>query len=129
MVFSLSGNAKKGLCRPKYTTNILLSLKRNVSQTLKCNSLKNVFPKYYIIDTMIQLGFYTNLSLSRGLVQPPCCCVFWLKSTFCIRYLHNNITMLLISKAHNKASTSSMLLTKVICFLIFQFVNSSHFSL
>ena len=47
--------------------------------------------------------------------------VSWKKSTFCLCYLHNNITMLLIRKIENKASTSEM-------FLINFFVHSLLYS-
>ena len=65
----------------------LFSLKRNVSQTFKSGSCKIYFPSVLIIDTtcfdeyfsfhVITANsiFYTYLSVPRGLMQPPCCCV------------------------------------------------------
>ena len=101
---------------------MLLSLKRNVSQTFKSSSCKKAFPKcvyhgYNLLRKMLFIPcdtgwyyFYTNLSLPKGLMKPSCCCslkqVFWKKSTFYIRYLHNNTTMLLIPKVHNKIRKS-----------------------
>ena len=65
----------------------LSSLKRSILQTFNSSSCKKVFPSVLIIDTtcfdecfsfrLITANsiFYTILSLPRGLVQPPCCCV------------------------------------------------------
>ena len=75
----------------------------------------------------VTLRFGATAMLLRSLKQ-----VFWKKSAFYIHYLHNNITMLLIPKAQNQASTSQMFLTKFISwkwFLLFQLVNVPHFSL
>ena len=55
------------------------------------------------------LFFCTNLSLPRGLAQPPCAAFFQtsvLKEVRIIRHFHNNITILLIPKVQNKTSTS-----------------------
>ena len=64
----------------------LPSLKRSVTQTFKSSSCKKVFPKcvYHWYNLLRCFSFhvitassifYTNLSLPRGLVQPPCCFV------------------------------------------------------
>ena len=97
--------------------------KKTSHKLLKVAAAQNSFPTVYIIDTTgfdecflfhVITGrhnFYTNLSLPRGLVQPPCCCVFlkqlfWKKSKYYIRYHHKNITMLLLPKVQNKASAT-----------------------
>ena len=51
--------------------------------------------------------------------------VFRKKSAFYIRHLHNNVTMLLIPKVQNKAS--NLVVDSV--FLLYQFLNVSHFCL
>ena len=89
---------------------------------LKVAAAKKSFPSMFIIDTTSlnecylfylitgNSTFYTNLSLPTGLVQPPCCCVLWNKCFersphfMSLRYLHSNITMMLIPKVQNKAS-------------------------
>ena len=64
---------------------------------------------YFLYKFIVTKRFGTIAILLHSLRQ-----VFWKKSAFYICYLHNNITMLLILKVQNKASTSLMLLTKFI---------------
>ena len=68
-----------------------LCLKRNVSQTSKIATAKNLFPSVYVIGEgcfyecflfhviIWRHYFYTNLSLPRVFLQSPCCCVPWNK--------------------------------------------------
>ena len=61
--------------------------KETSHKLLKVAAAKKYFPSVYITDTTCfdecflfdaitgNIIFYTNLSLPRGLVQPPCCCV------------------------------------------------------
>ena len=74
-----SKNVKKTHNRPKYTTNILLSLKRNDSQTFKSSSCKHFFLQrvcywynlfqwvfHILCDNWKTLFFYKSLSLLWG---------------------------------------------------------------
>ena len=79
----------------------LLHLRRNVSQTLKSSSWKKVFPKcvYHGYDLLRWIFFipYDNWKI-----------FFFIQILFLqIHILHNNITMLLITKVQNEASTST----------------------
>ena len=99
-----------------------LCTKNNVSQTFKNSSCKKIFPKcvyhwynlfwrhYFLYKFLVTQRFGTIAMLLHSLKE-----VFWKKTAFYIRYLHNNITMLLTPKAQIKASTSYMFLTKFIC--------------
>ena len=105
------------------------------------------FRSVYIIDTtcfdeyflfhVITRGhyFYTKFIVTQrfGATVMLLHClkrVFWKESAFYVWYIHNNITMLLIPKAQNKALN---VLNKIFfadsIFSLFQFVNNSHFSL
>ena len=55
---------------------------------------------YFLYKFIVTQSFCATTMLLRSLKQ-----VFWKKSACYLRYLHNNITMLLISKVQNKAST------------------------
>ena len=85
---SLLKKCKEDLCRPKYTASFPYSVSKEAShKPLKVAAAKKFFPCVFIIDTtcfddcfsfyVITANsiFYTNLSLPRGLVQLPCCCV------------------------------------------------------
>ena len=56
--------------------------------------------RYYFLQKFIVTQTFGATAM-RSLKQ-----VFWKNSTFYVRYPHNNITMLLIPKNENKASTS-----------------------
>ena len=106
-----------------YSKLFLFGLKRSVSQTFNCSSFKKVFPKcvyhwynwfwwmffipcdnckqYFLHRFIITQRLGATAMLLRSFKQ-----VFWKKSAFYIHYLHNNITMMLILKVQNKASTS-----------------------
>ena len=90
---------------------------------LKVGTSKKYFPKAYIIDTTCfgkclllhvitgrRYSLYKFIVIQRFGETAMLLCslkqMFWKRSAFYIRYLHNNITMLLIPKVHNKASTS-----------------------
>ena len=97
--------------------------KEKSHKSLKVAAAKKSFSSVYIIDTtcfgkcflfhviagrhyfsynfIVNQRFSTIAMLLRSLRQ-----VFWKKYAFYIRYLHNNITMLLIPKVQNKTSTS-----------------------
>ena len=92
----------------------LLCPKRNVSQTFKSSRRKKVFLKcvyhwfnllqwMFLIPckTLVTQRFGTGAMLLLSLKQ-----VLWEESTIYIRYLHNNITVLLIPKVQNKDSAS-----------------------
>ena len=99
-------------------TTSCFTLIRNISQTFKSNSSKNVFPKFvyhwnnlnecilfyviterhFLYKSVVPKRFSATVMLLRSLKQ-----VFWKKSLFCFRYLHNNITMLVIPKVQDKA--------------------------
>ena len=89
---------------------------------LRVAAAKKSFPSVYIIDTTcFHECFLSNVINARHLLYKfiiitqkfreiamlMCSLkkVFWRKSAFHIRYLYNNITMLLIPKVHNKVST------------------------
>ena len=80
--------------------------KERSHKPLKLAAAKKSFSSVYIIDTTCFGEFFlfhviTGIAvLLRFLKQ-----VFWKKFAFYIRYLHNNITMLLIPKVQNEAST------------------------
>ena len=95
---------------------LLLYLKRNVSQAFRSSNCKKVFSKcvyiwynfpqcfllhvitgrhYFLYKFIVTQRIGTTVMLLRSLKQ-----MFWKKSAFCICYLHNNITGLLIAKAH-----------------------------
>ena len=83
----------------------LLHLRRNVSQTLKSSSWKKVFPRcvYHGYDLLRRIFFipYDNWKI-----------FFFIQILFLqIHILHNNITMLLIPKVQNEASTSTKLIS------------------
>ena len=109
--FLFSRNAKKARTDQSILKTLLLCpscfvWKGTSHKLLKVAAAKTFFQSVHIIDTTWYWLIYTNLSLTRGLVNPPCCCVLWNKCAFYIRYLNNNITMLLMPKVHNKISTS-----------------------
>ena len=102
----------------------LIYLKINVSQTFESSTCKqNFLPSVYVIGTacfdecfwfyavigrhyflykfIATQKFFAFTMLLRSLKQ-----VFWKKSVFYVRYLQNNITMLLIPKVQTKDSTS-----------------------
>ena len=96
---------------------LLLYLKRNVSQAFRSSNCKKVFSKcVYIWYNFPQWMFFTScdnwetlffIQIYRYAKNWYNCHVtaflkqmFWKKSAFCICYLHNNITGLLIAKAH-----------------------------
>ena len=101
----------------------LFSLKRSVSQTFKSSSCKRVFPKcvyhwsnllrwmfsiprdnckqYFLHKFIVTQRHGATAMLLRSFKQ-----VFWKKSAFYVRYLHNNITMMPIANVQNKASSS-----------------------
>ena len=102
-------------------------------KTLKVAAAEKSFPSVFIIDTtcfdecflfyvitrnniflhkfIVTQRLGTTAMLQRSLKQ-----VFWKKSAFDVRYLDNNITMMLIPRVQNKAFHS-------------HFVNVPHFSL
>ena len=104
-------------------TFFTLSRKKRLTNLIEVVAAKKSFSSVYIIDTtcfdecflfhmitgrhyflykfIITQRFRTIAMLLRSLRQ-----LFSIKSVFYIRYLHNNITILLIPKARNKASTS-----------------------
>ena len=59
------------------------------------------FKTLFLYKFLVTLRFGATALLLRSEKQ-----VFWEKSAFYIHYLQNNITMLLIPKFQNKASTS-----------------------
>ena len=83
-------------------------------------------------DNWKTLFFNKNLALPRGLVQPPCCYVLWNKcferSQFYVRYLHKNITMLLLNIKSPKQSFQLLNFLKnlylLIAFLIHSFIST-----
>ena len=118
-----SRNAKETHTDQSILQIFLLSLKKNISQTFKTAAPKKSFPNAYIIDTtffdecflfhviigrhyflyifIVTQRFDTTAMLLRSLKQ-----LFWKKSAIYIRYLNNNITMLLIPTVQNIVSTS-----------------------
>ena len=69
----------------------------SIKDFILCDNWKILF----FIQIYCYLEFAETVVLLCSLKQ-----VFWKKFAFYIRYLHNNITMLLMLKAHNKVSTS-----------------------
>ena len=96
--------------------------KETPHKPLKAATAKKYFPSVYIIDTtcfdecflfrvITGIHFLYKFIVTQrfGETAMLLCSskqVFWKKSAFYIRYLRNNITMLLIPKVHNKVSTS-----------------------
>ena len=93
-------------------STFLLCLKRNISQTLKSNSCKQVFPKciyhgYYLLRWIFLFPMKTGRILflfklivtqsfgATTMFPPSSKQVFLKKSVFYIHYLHNNIAILL----------------------------------
>ena len=131
-----SRNEKKTHTDQSMLSTFLLCLKRNISQTLKSNSCKQVFPKciyhwYNLLRWMffipcdnsktfffIQTYRCATAMLLRSLKQ-----VFWKKSVFYIHYLHNNIIMLLIPQRSKiklllyKCSSQNLFLDSYFLFL------------
>ena len=79
---------KEDWCRSKYTTSFPYSVSKEAShKPFKVAAAKKSYPSVFVIDTTFlnecflfhvitaNSIFYTNLSLPRGLVQLPCCCV------------------------------------------------------
>ena len=150
MVFS-SQEMQRRLIQTKVYYKLCYSVSKEAShKPLKVAAAKKSFPIVFIIDTTCfdecfliyvitaNSSFYTNLLLPRGLVQPPCCCVFWNKCFersphfMSLRYLHHNIRMMLILKVPNKASTffsKHKLLAGSVSFTRSHFVNVPHCSL
>ena len=121
MVFS-SREIQRGLIQIKvYYKNFYSVSKEASHKPLKVAAAKKYFPSVFIIDTtcfdecflfyvitgnsiFIQIYHYPEawvMMLQCSLKQ-----VFRKKSPFYVCYLHNNITMKLIPKVQNKASTS-----------------------
>ena len=61
---------------------------------------------YFLYKFIVTQSFFATTTFLLSLKQ-----VFWKKSVFYLRYLHNNIAMLLIPKVQHKASTSKIFLT------------------
>ena len=96
--------------------------KETCDKPLKVATAKKSFPNVYIIDTTYfnecflfhviagRHNFYTDLSLSRDLMNRHVAVFFETsalkEAALYTRYLHDDITMLLIPKVHNKVSSS-----------------------
>ena len=117
----LSRNAKKTQADRSKIQAFLLCIKIKISRTFKSCSCEKVFPKYVyhlynLLRWIIPRDNCKQYFLHKFSVTQRLCAtamllrsfkqVFWKKSTFCVRYLHNNNTMMLIVKVQNKASTS-----------------------
>ena len=87
-VFSSREMQRRLMQTTVYTTSFPYWVSKEASHnTLKVAAAKKYLPSVFIIDTtcfdqcfsfhVITANsiFYTNLSLTKGLVQPPCCCV------------------------------------------------------
>ena len=118
-----SRNAKKTRTDQSILQAFLLCLKINVSRTFKSSSSKKLFPKlvyhwynllrwiffipcdnckqYFLHKWIITLRLGATAMLLRSFKQ-----VFWKKSVFYVRCLHNDITIMLIAKFQNKVFTS-----------------------
>ena len=118
----LPRNTKKTHTDQSILQTFLLCLNKNVWQTFKSSSCKKVFPKcvyhwYNLLRWMffvpcdnwktffIQIYCYPEVWFN-GHVLHSLEQVFWKNFTVHIRYLHNNITILLIPKVQYKTSTS-----------------------
>ena len=108
-----SPEMQRRLTDEKLLQTFLLCQKRNVSQTFKSSSYKKVFLKcvYHWYNLLWRIIFvpYNNLKTqllykfrvtqrfgTMAMLLRSVKKVFWKKSSFYIRYLHNNITMLVI---------------------------------
>ena len=118
-----STNAKKTHTDQSILQAFLLCLRINVLQTFKSSSCKNVFPKfvYHWYNLLrwifsIPFGYCKQYFLLKfivtqrlGVSNMLLCYfkqVFWKKSAFYTRYLHNNITIMLTTEVQNKVSTA-----------------------
>ena len=102
----------------------LFSLKRSASKAFQSSRRKRVLPKcvyhwYNLLrwmffipcDNSKQVFFLHRFIVTQRLggtvmLMNSVKQVFWKKSTYCMHYLHINITMMLIVKVQNEASTS-----------------------
>ena len=118
-----SRNVKKSNTDQSLQQAFSFCLKRSVSLTFKNASYKKVFPKcvydwynllcwmfFILCDNWKQSVLHQVIVTQRlGATTMLLCSlkqVFWKTSAFYVRYLQNNITMMLIPKVQNKASTS-----------------------
>ena len=141
LIFSFRKNAKKTGANQSILQSFLLYLKRSVSQNFKPRNCKEVFPKrvYYWCnllrwmffipcDNWKQYIFYTNLSFPGGLVQLRSMKqVFWRKSAFHVRYLRNNITMMLKPKVQKVYLVITFLLHSFILEMFHNFLYKWNF--
>ena len=116
---SFSSNAKKAHI-DQITLQLLPRLKKASHKASKAEKLfcKSLCYWYSLLRLMFFIPcdnwkniFYTNLSLPRGFLVTARLLfslkqVFWKKPVFSVRYLHNNITALLIPKVQTKVFTS-----------------------
>ena len=129
--FLFSRNAKEAHTNQIILTNFFYSVWKEVPhKLLKVTAARKYFSSVYIIDTtsfgecflfhvitgrhyflykfIVTQKFGTSAMLLHSLRH-----VSWKKSAFYICCLPNNITMLLIRKVQNKASTSKLFSTKL----------------
>ena len=142
LVFS-SLEMQRRLIQTEEYYKLFYSVRKEASHKhLKVAAARKFLSSVYIIDTrcfdkcflfhmITGIFFNTNFSLPRGFVHAMLLSslkqVFWKKSAFYIRYLHNNITMLLIPNKGLKYSFYFLnVLNKIYFFIfLFQFVNIS----
>ena len=110
-------NAKKTHTDQSILQAFLICCKINVSRTFKSSSCKKLFSKlvYHWHNLFRWIFFIQTVSFTQIVTQRLGATamllrsfkqVFWKKSVFYVRCLNNNITMMLIAKIQNKASTS-----------------------
>ena len=120
---SFSLEMQRVLAQTKVYYELCYSLwKETFHKPLKVATATKSFPSVYIIDTTCfnecflfhvitgRHNFYTDLSLSRDLMNRHVAVFFETsvlkEAALYIRYLQDNITMLLIPKVHKKVSSS-----------------------
>ena len=74
---------------------------------VECFLFHVIIGKHFLFKFIVTRGVSTIAMLLRPLRQ-----VFWKKSAFYIRHLHNNITILLIPKVQNKTSLKKIYLIR-----------------
>ena len=138
------------LMQPKVYTKLYDSVSTEAfHKPLKVAAAKKSFTSVFVIDTNCfddcflffaitgNSIFYTNLSIPRGLIQPPCCCVLWNKCFEKSPHFTSIIFTIILQWYQRfkikiqflKNFYQKKLLADSISFTLSHFVNAPHFSL
>ena len=100
-VYYRSQTIKSSSCKKNLSQMCMLSV-----QLASTNAFYSMWSLKDLYKFIVTQSFFATTTFLLSLKQ-----VFWKKSVFYLRYLHNNIAMLLIPKVQHKASTSKIFLT------------------